>query len=159
MWNYFRSSQTVSQETLITSIPTQLRSSIKDSNVEEESNLNLPEVKKRRKKRGLISSLKRPLRRFNSATINPSLPPTPISNNKSSQAPQWSRIDSNESVKSKKPYKKSNSLLNVRPTNYNSNSSIQSASGGSNFSLNRLVHRKKLKTIDDLQYVILYIFL
>ena len=153
MLYYFRSSQTINQEYLTLSITAQPKNLIKDSNIQEATKLNSEEVQKKKKKRGVISSLKRPLKRFNSTTINPPLPPTPISNNKSSKAPQWSRVDSKESVNEKKSYKKSYSLLNIRTTNHNSNSSIQSTSGGSTFSLNKFVHRKKLKTIDDLQYV------
>ena len=113
--------------------------------------LHFSDIKKKKKKRGLISSLKRPLKRFNSSKISPPLPPTPISNNKSSQAPQWKPIDSTESINSKKLFKKSNSLWSLNSTNYNSNSSIQSVSGGSTFSLNKLIHRKKLKKLGKSQ--------
>ena len=114
-------------------------------------NLQFSDIKKKKKKRGLISSLKRPLKRFNSNKISPPLPPTPISNNKSSQAPQWKPIESTESINSKKLFRKSNSLWSLNSTNYNSNSSIQSVSGGSTFSLNKLIHRKKLKKLGKSQ--------
>lgn len=147
--NIFRSSQTISLEPAAESLRDKPNDFISDSNnLDATRNLNYQELKTKKKKRGLISSLKRPLKRFNSSkSLN--LPQVPVSNNNSTQAPQWKRIDSTESINKKKSFKKSNSLLSINSTSYNSNSSLQSVSGGSNFSLNKLVGRKKLKTLDE----------
>ena len=147
--NIFRSSQTINLEPSAESLRDKPNYFISNSNnLDVSRNLNSQELKTKKKKRGLISSLKRPLKRFNSSkSLN--LPPAPISTNNSTQVPQWKRIDSTESINKKKSFRKSNSSLSINSTNYNSNSSLQSVSGGSNFSLNRLVGRKKLKTLDE----------
>ena len=151
IWNatFFRSSQTINLEPSAESLRNKTEDFTSDSNnLDATRNLNSQEIKTKKKKRGLISSLKRPLKRFNSSkSLN--LSPAPISTNNSSQIPQWKRIDSTESINKKKSFKKSNSLLSINSTSYNSNSSLQSVSGGSNFSLNKLVGRKKLKTLDE----------
>ena len=91
----------------------------------------------------MISSLRRPFKRFNSSTITPSLPPTPIANSSTSHPLDPDNVNSKQ-----KGYKKNNSRSLVEGTrsgNSKSNLSIHSNSGGSSFSLNNLIKRKKLK--------------
>ena len=144
----FRSSQTINREPSTHLLIQQAISLSTDLNHQETTkDFHLLEANTKKKKRGLISSLKRPLKKFNNSRINTSHPHTPGSNNNSSQAPKLNSIELVESPKSKKSLKKASSLLSITSSNYDSHSSIQSASGGSNFSLNKLIHRKNLKKL------------